>query len=270
TIAVYSGKIKRDLTRKKLFSDELEHAIKNKQLSVVLQPQYNAQTGKICSAEMLVRWKKEDGTSVSPAEFIPIAEERGFIKNIDRFVFRKACEAQRDLVEKGFGPIDISVNLSQQTLHDPKLIETYLKIIEETHADIEHVHLEITETTLFNNSRSFLRILRRIHKAGFKILLDDFGTGYSSLMLLKSMPIDALKLDKSFIDDYEHQRGQHIIECIIEMTKKLGITLIAEGIETQEQYEYIKSQNCDVVQGYHFSYPLEYHKFCDTIANNIN
>ena len=101
-------------------------------------------------------------------------------------------------------------------------------------------------------------------------MLDDFGTGYSSLMLLKSMPIDALKLDKSFIEDYEHPRGRNIIECVIDMTKKLGITLIAEGIETQEQYEYIKSQNCDVVQGYHFSYPLEYHKFCDIIANNIN
>lgn len=270
TISIYSGKIKRDMTRKKLFSDELEHAIKNKQLSVVLQPQYDAENGKICSAEMLVRWKKEDGSFVSPAEFIPIAEERGFIKDIDRFVFHKACEAQHDLVEKGFGLIDISVNLSQQTLHDPKLIETYLKIIEETHADIEHVHLEITETTLFNNNRSFLRILRRIHKAGFKILLDDFGTGYSSLMLLKSMPIDALKLDKSFIDDYEHPRGKNIIECVIDMTKKLGITLIAEGIETQEQYEYIKAQKCDIVQGYHFSYPLEYHKFCDTISNNIN
>ena len=268
TIAVYSGKIKRDLTRKKLFTDELEHAIRNNELSVVLQPQYETKDGKICAAEMLVRWKKEDGTFVPPSEFIPIAEERGFIKDIDRFVFRKACTIQQDLVKKGLGPISISVNLSQQTLHDPKLIETYLKIIEETGADISYIHLEITETTFFNNNRSFLRILRRLHKAGFKILLDDFGTGYSSLMLLKSMPIDALKLDKSFIDDYEHPRGKNIIECVIEMTKKLDITIIAEGIETAEQYEYIKTQNCDVVQGYHFSYPLEYHKFCDTVANN--
>ncbi len=268
TIAVYTGKIKRDLTRKKLFSDELAHAIRNNELSVVLQPQYDTETGKICAAEMLIRWKREDGTYIPPSEFIPIAEERGFIKDIDRFVFRKACTIQQDLLKKGYEPIDISVNLSQQTLHDPKLIETYLNIIEETGADISHIHLEITETTLYNNNRSFLRLLRRLHKAGFKILLDDFGTGYSSLMLLKSMPIDALKLDKSFIDDYEHPRGRNIIECVIDMTKKLDITIIAEGIETAEQYEYIKSQNCDIVQGYYFSYPLEYHKFCDIIERN--
>ncbi len=268
TIAVYTGKIKRDLTRKKLFSDELAHAIRNNELSVVLQPQYDTLTGKICAAEMLVRWKREDGNFVPPSEFIPIAEERGFIKDIDRFVFHRACIAQLDLVKRGFEPIDISVNLSQQTLHDPKLIETYLGIIEETGADISHIHLEITETTLHNNHRSFIRLLRRLHKAGFKILLDDFGTGYSSLMLLKSMPIDALKLDKTFIDDYEHPKGRNIIECVIDMTKKLDVTIIAEGIETAEQYEYIKSQNCDIVQGYHFSYPLEYHKFFDTIERN--
>ena len=268
TIAVYTGKIKRDLTRKKLFSDELAHAIRNNELSAVLQPQYDTETGRICAAEMLVRWKREDGTYVPPSEFIPIAEERGFIKDIDRFVFRRACVVQQDLIQRGFAPIDISVNLSQQTLHDPKLIETYLGIIEETGADISHIHLEITETTLHNNQRSFLRLLRRLHKAGFKILLDDFGTGYSSLMLLKSMPIDALKLDKSFIDDYEHPRGRNIIECVIDMTKKLDITIIAEGIETAEQYEYIKSQKCDIVQGYYFSYPLEYRKFCDTVERN--
>lgn len=268
TIAVYTGKIKRDLTRKKLFSDELAHAIRNNELSAVLQPQYDTETGRICAAEMLVRWKREDGTYVPPSEFIPIAEERGFIKDIDRFVFRRACVVQQDLIQRGFAPIDISVNLSQQTLHDPKLIETYLGIIEETGADISHIHLEITETTLHNNQRSFLRLLRKLHKAGFKILLDDFGTGYSSLMLLKSMPIDALKLDKSFIDDYEHPRGRNIIECVIDMTKKLDITIIAEGIETAEQYEYIKSQKCDIVQGYYFSYPLEYRKFCDTIERN--
>ena len=268
TIAVYTGKIKRDLTRKKLFSDELAHAIRNNELSVVLQPQYNAKSGKICAAEMLVRWKREDGTYIPPSEFIPIAEERGFIKDIDRFVFYRACIAQQDLIKRSFAPIDISVNLSQQTLHDPNLIETYLGIIEETGADISRIHLEITETTLHNNHRSFIRLLRRLHKAGFRILLDDFGTGYSSLMLLKSMPIDALKLDKSFIDDYELPKGRNIIECIIDMTKKLDITIIAEGIETAEQYEYIKSQNCDIVQGYHFSYPLDYHKFCDIVERN--
>ena len=268
TISVFSSKIKKDLTAKKIFFDKLEHAIKNNELSVVLQPQYNANNGKICAAEVLVRWEKEDGTEVPPSEFIPMAEEKGIVKDIDRFVFRRACEIQVDLANKGFEPIDITVNVSQQSLYDQTIIETYLKILEETGADISHVHIEITESALFNNNREFLRIIRRLHKAGFKILLDDFGTGYSSLMLLKSMPIDALKLDKSFIDDFEHPRGKDIIECVIEMTKKLGITIVAEGIETAAQYEYIKAQNCDVVQGYHFSYPLKYNQFCDRITDS--
>lgn len=267
-ISIYSSKIKKDLTRKKLFSDELELAIKNNQLSVVLQPQYKTDNGEICGAEMLVRWKKEDGTFIPPSEFIPVAEEKGLVRDIDRFVFRKACEIQQDLIKKGFSPINISVNLSQQSLYDPAIVETYLGIVEETGADISHLHIEITETTLFNNNKAFIKLLRKLHKAGFKILLDDFGTGFSSLMLLKSMPIDALKLDKSFIDDYEHSRGRNIIECIITMAKRLGITLVAEGVETAEQYEYIKEQECDVVQGYFFSYPLDYNKLHDIIKDN--
>ncbi len=267
-ISVYNNKIKKEMTQKKLFTDELEHAIKNNELSVALQPQYNIREGKVCSAEILARWTKQDGTVVSPLEFVPVAEEKGFVKDIDRFAFRKACEYQQDLVRKGLGLINISVNVSQQSLYDKHFIESYLEIIKETGADISHLHLEITETTLFNNNKNFVKLLRKLHKTGFQILLDDFGTGYSSLMLLKSMPIDALKLDKTFIDDYAHPRGRNIIECVIEMAKKLGLLLVAEGIETAEQYEYIKSQECDVVQGFHFSYPLNYDEFCKVIAEN--
>lgn len=266
-ISVYSSKIKNDLIQQKLFHDELERAIKNDELTVVLQPQYTANDSKICSAEMLVRWKKADGTFVPPSEFVPVAEEKGLVKNIDRFVFRRACIAQKDLSDKGF-PLNISVNLSQQSLYDSNLIKTYLDIAKETNADINHIHIEVTETTLFSNNKAFTKILQNLHKAGFKILLDDFGTGYSSFMLLKSMPIDCLKLDKTFIDDFENPRGQRIIECVIEMAKRLGITIVAEGIETAEQFQYIKHQNCDMVQGFHFSHPLEYEKFCSVIENS--
>ncbi len=267
-ISVYSSKIKKDLTMHKLFHDELENAIKNEELSVVLQPQYTAKDSKICSAEMLVRWKKADGTFVPPSEFIPVAEAKGLVRDIDRFVFEKACEAQKNLSDIGYEPISISVNLSQQSLYDPNLIDSYLEILEKTGADVNHIHLEVTETTLFSNKKDFAKILRNLNKAGFKILLDDFGTGYSSFMLLKSMPIDCLKLDKTFIDDYANPRGQSIIECVIAMAKKLGIAIVAEGIETAEQFEYIKGQECDIVQGFHFSYPLDYDKFCDIVADN--
>ncbi len=267
-ISVYNNKIKKDMTRKKLFHDELERAVKDEKLTVVLQPQFSTINKKISAAEMLIRWKKDDGTFVSPAEFIPVAEEKGLVKDIDRFVFKKACEIQQDLVKKGFESIDISVNVSQQSLYDINLVDTYLGILKETGANISHIHLEITETTLFDNNRIFVKRLQKIQKAGFKILLDDFGTGYSSLMLLKSMPINSLKLDKTFIDDYQNPRGQHIIECVVEMTKKIGITLVAEGVETAEQYEYIKNMGCDMVQGYYLSYPVDYDNFRHTIEEN--
>lgn len=264
-ISIYNSKIKKDMTMKKLFADELEHAIKNNELSVALQPQYDIDKNKICGAEILVRWKKEDGTVVSPSEFIPVAEDKGLIKDIDLFVFRKACEIQQDILKKQLPPISISVNVSQQSLYDQNIVENYLEIIKETGADISLLHLEITETALFNNSKTFTRLLRKLHKAGFKILLDDFGTGFSSLMLLKALPIDSLKLDKTFIDDYENPRGKTIIECVISMAKNLGITIVAEGVENAQQYEYIKAQKCDIVQGYHFSYPLDYEGFSNAL-----
>ena len=125
-----------------------------------------------------------------------------------------------------------------------------LKVIEETGADITHLQLEITESTLFENNKTFIKLLRKLHKSGFKILMDDFGTGYSSLMLLKSMPIDYLKLDKSFIDDYADEKGSSIIQCVLNLAKMLKLPVVAEGVETKEQYIYLKESGCEVIQGF--------------------
>lgn len=267
-ISIYNEKLQKKLTQKKLFADELIHAIENRELSVVFQPQFSTNDDKLCGAETLIRWFKPDGSSVPPAEFIPLAEERGLVKELDRFAFEQACLMQNKMEEKGFAPIDISVNVSQQSLYDSKFIEKYLEIVRETEADISHIQLEITESTLFENNKVFVKMLRKLHKSGFRILMDDFGTGYSSLMLLKSLPIDFLKLDKSFIDDYAHPRGRSIIECIITMAKQLGMTLIAEGIETEEQYEYVKEQGCHIVQGYYLSRPISFDDLCNMIIRD--
>ena len=269
-ISIYNENLKTKLTQRKIFADELIHAIENRELSVVFQPQFSTETGKLCGAETLIRWFKADGTSVSPAEFVPLAEERGLVKELDLIAFEKACHMQTEMISKGLKLIDISVNVSQQSLYDAKFIEKYLNVIKETGADISHIQLEITESTLFENNRSFIKLLRKLHKSGFKILMDDFGTGYSSLMLLKSMPIDFLKLDKSFIDDYNNPRARSIIECIITMAKQLGMTLIAEGVETEEQYDYVKGQGCHIVQGYYLSRPIHFDDLCKMILEDSN
>ena len=267
-ISFYNDNLKKKLTQKKIFADELIHAIENQELSVVFQPQFSTENDKLCGAETLIRWFKPDGTAVSPAEFVPLAEERGLVKELDKFAFEQACIMQAKMKDKGLGLIDISVNVSQQSLYDSKIIEKYLEIVKKTGADISQIQLEITETTLFENNKSFVKMLRKLHKSGFKILMDDFGTGYSSLMLLKSLPVDFLKLDKTFIDDYAHPRGRSIIECIITMAKQLGMTLIAEGVETEEQYEYVKSQGCHIVQGYYLSRPISFDDLCNMIIRD--
>lgn len=267
-ISFYNDNLKKQMTQKKIFADELIHAIENRELSVVFQPQFSTENDKLCGAETLIRWFKPDGTAVSPAEFVPLAEERGLVKELDKFAFEQACIMQTKMKEKGLAPIDISVNVSQQSLYDSKFNEKYLEIIKETGADISHIQLEITETTLFENNKSFVKMLRKLHKSGFQILMDDFGTGYSSLMLLKSLPVNFLKLDKTFIDDYAHPRGRSIIECIITMAKQLGMTLIAEGVETEEQYEYVKGQGCHIVQGYYLSRPISFDDLCNMILRD--
>ncbi len=266
-ISFYNESLKNTLTQKKIFADELVHAIENRQLSVVFQPQFSTSDNKLCGAETLIRWIKNDGTSVSPAEFVPLAEEYGLVKELDLAAFEKACQMQIEMNKMGLKPIEISINVSQQSLYDSKFTEKYLNVIEETGADISHLQLEITESTLFENNKTFIKLLRKLHKSGFKILMDDFGTGYSSLMLLKSMPIDYLKLDKSFIDDYTNPRARSIIESIITMAKQLGMTLIAEGIETEEQYDYVKNQGCHIVQGYYLSRPISFEDLCNMISD---
>ncbi len=267
-ISIYNDKFKEQLTQRKIFADELAHAIESDKLSIVFQPQFSTANGELCGAEALMRWIKPDGTSVSPGEFIPLAEDLGLVKELDRIAFRKACEIQKQMKEKGLREIDISVNVSQQSLYDSKFIQKYLDIIKDTGADISHIHLEITESTLFDNNKSFIKLIKKLRKTGFKILMDDFGTGYSSLMLLKSMPIDFLKLDKSFIDDYQNPNARSIIECITTMAKKLGMTLIAEGVETKEQYEFVKEQGCHFVQGYYFSKPVGFDTLCEMLTGD--
>lgn len=265
--AIYTSDIEKNMTDKKFLEEKLSRAIKEEALSVYFQPQYDAATKKICGAEALLRWKDKNGNFQSPAQFIPLAEERGIIKQLDRHAFKKACLAQKYLSDLGLPDIDISVNVSQQSLYDKSFADTYLDIIKSTGADIKRIQLEITETSLFENTKTFIKIIKRLKKFGFKILMDDFGTGYSSLVMIKHIPIDYLKLDKSIMDEYNSSKGRAIIDCILTMAKKLNIVVIAEGIETQEQFDFAKSEHCDIVQGYYFSKAVDLYSFEKLLGN---
>ena len=207
----------------------------------------------LAGAEALVRWRKPDGQMISPGLFIPLVEESGFVRKLDEYVFQEVCLAQKRWIDKGLRVVPISVNLSQRHLENPEFIDQYKAILDNSGVPIEYIQLEITESAMFEKKEEFVAIMERLHQLGFVILMDDFGTGYSSLMMLKSIPVDVMKLDKSFVDDYDDIRGEQIIRCVMRMAQDLSIAITAEGVETEEQYNFLKSIGCDTIQGYYFA-----------------
>lgn len=254
--SVYSNDIKENMLQKKKLSDQMEHAYRHHEFEVFYQPKYEAATKKLAGAEALVRWRKEDGTMVSPGMFIPLAEENGFVCKLDKYVFREVCLAQKRWLDKGMPVVPVSVNLSRRHLDNPEFINEYWSILEETQVPIECVQLEVTESAVFEQQGEFIKLMERLHELGFVILMDDFGTGYSSLMMLKQIPIDVMKLDKTFVDDYNDVRGEQIIRCVMQMAQNLHIEITAEGVETEEQYVFLRGIGCDTIQGYYFAKPM--------------
>lgn len=238
------------------FEKEMEAALDKQEFVPYLQPKYNAITGEICGAEALIRWITPDGTVISPGRFIPLAENSGFIRQLDRAMFSMVCHLQRYLVDKGINPVPISVNVSRQLMYDKTFADDYYNLICELGLSTDMIELEITESAFFEDLALFRTTLEKLRGYGFKILMDDFGTGYSSLMMLKSVPIDQIKLDKTFVDDYNDEKGSSIITCVLDLAKMLKLPVVAEGVETENQYQYLKQIGCNVIQGYYFAKPM--------------
>ena len=258
---IYTDILKERIVNKKQLSDQIEHACDNHEFVVYYQPKYESKTQTLVGAEALVRWRKPNGSMISPGLFIPLAEESGFICKLDVYMFREVCLAQKRWLDKGLDIVPISVNLSRRHLDNPDFIDEYKRIIDESGVPIQYVQLEITESAMFEKQEDFIEIMEKLHQLGFMILMDDFGTGYSSLMMLKSIPVDVMKLDKSFVDDYDDVRGEQIIRCVMKMAKDLSIGITAEGVETKEQFEFLKSIGCDTIQGYYFARPMPEDEF---------
>lgn len=259
--AVYDSKYKEALLEDKLLEDQMEQAYKNQEYIVYYQPKYDSQTKEIAGAEALVRWRKPDGTLIPPYRFIPIAEKSRFIVKLDQYIFEMVCRQQREWMDAGFDLIPISVNLSREHLRDENFVQSYQNIRQQYKVPISSIELEITESAIFENQEEFIEIVDKLHKLEFKILMDDFGTGYSSLMMLKNVHIDVMKLDKSFVDDYNDSCGEKVIKCVVQLAKSMDIAVTAEGVETKEQYEFLKSLGCDMIQGYYFAKPMPKEEF---------
>lgn len=258
-IGFYSSDMKTSLQKKKSIEDDMQKALLNNEFMMFLQPKHSISTGKIIGAEALARWKHPTRGMVSPAEFIPVFEENGFIIKLDTFIWEEACKRIRKWIDCGISPVPVSVNISREYVHTFDVTSMLLKLVEKHDIPISLLELEITESA---DSIGVEEIVRKLKSSGFKMLMDDFGSGYSSLNMLKNTPFDVLKIDKSFLDEFmDTDRGRKIIEHTISMSQDIGLDIIAEGVETNEQAQFLSQCGCDAAQGFFYSKPIPADEF---------
>lgn len=235
-------------------------ALHDKRYEVWLQPKFDCFTNRIIGAEALVRLRNAEGQLVPPLKFIPLFEKNGLIRQLDEYVFRTVCEIQKQRLAAQEKVVPISVNLSRVSLYYRNIVNRYAAIMQEVGVSSELVPLEITESAAVDN-KDILRLTQDFSTHGFKLHMDDFGSGYSSLAALNELPFETLKLDKSIIDFIGTDHGNALVKHTIQLAHELGMSVIAEGVETQEQIDYLKTLNCHCVQGYYYSKPVEYKEF---------
>lgn len=236
---------------------DLRKAMKNKEFSLYYQPQLDLASQRVVGAEALIRWFHPTRGMIPPDRFIPVAEESGLIIDINRWVLRTACEQTEEWIQKGLPPIKIGINLSGYKLASQGLIQTISDVLDTIRYDAGNIEVEITENILMQDTRGIISTLNGIKNLNLRIALDDFGTGYSSLSYLTSFPVDTIKIDKSFVMGSKSESNNLvIIKAIIAMGHSLGKKIIAEGIETREQYECLRDLGCDVGQGFYFHHPV--------------
>jgi len=235
----------------------LRHAIDNEEFVLHYQPRMAVDSLKITGVEALVRWQHPQLGLLSPAEFIPLAEDNGLILPLGEWVLRTACRQNREWQERGFTALRVGVNVSARQFQQPHLAEIVLQILEDTGLAPEYLDLELTESSIMSNAQATIEVLTKLKAMGITISIDDFGTGFSSLSYLKRLPIDALKIDQSFVRDVTTDPDDAaLVMAIVTLAHNLRLQVVAEGVETEEQLRFLHLLRCDEVQGYLFSKPL--------------
>lgn len=259
-VIVYTDKMHDDLSWGNYIKAYVETAIEHDEFLVYLQPKFDIKTERIKGAEALIRWNYKGKEFLPPYRFIPFFEKDGSIDEIDDLVLKKVCAALAKWKEEGKPLYPISVNLSRSRLYDENLIENLVSIVDHYGVDHKLIDFELTESATYDNMEHMLSVLEELRSRGFKISMDDFGTGYSSLSLLTQMPIDTLKIDKSFVDTVaaanEREEDIIVLRHIISLAKELGFVCLAEGAEVKPQIERLRELGCEIIQGYYYSKPI--------------
>lgn len=250
---------------------KMQKAIEEEVFELHYQPLVETQTGEISSLEVLLRWPDPEEVYISPGKFIPLAEETGQIFEIEKYVFKKALNEREKLNANGFETVDISINLSNKTLMNKIMFEELIEMIQLAGNKIENMTIEVTETAIISDIKIAIKRLETLKKQGFKIALDDFGTGYSSLTYLRDLPIDIVKIDQSFVKRVlDSKKDQLIMKALTELSSGLNFKVTVEGIETNEQYRYIRKLNCDSAQGYLISRPVPIKKINQLLESDYH
>ncbi len=248
----------------------LRHALEYEQLYLHYQPQVAIQNNLIIGAEALLRWQHPTLGIVSPAEFIPVAEESRLILPIGEWVLRTAIRQAKVWMNEGFSPMIMAVNLSAVQFRHPDLPELITRLLDEEGLPPEYLELELTEGVAMHNPEKVIAVMEKLHERGIRMSIDDFGTGYSSLSYLKKFKAYKLKIDQSFVRDISTDPDDKaIVSAIINLAKSLGLQTIAEGVETVEQLAFLHKQDCNEMQGYLFSKPLPVEQFSALLKKNL-
>lgn len=256
-IAFYTDKIRDDAVKLKAIEDSMHKALSSNEFLVYLQPKFILKDESIGGMEALVRWQTSTGEFMYPNDFIPVFEQNGFIVKLDWYMLKNACRIISEWIAAGITPVPVSVNFSRAHLHNSAFVSELCEVVDSFGIEHRWIEVELTETAIYDNCEALRGILSELHQADFTMSMDDFGSGYSSLGLLKDLPVDVIKIDRSFFAVQEGEaRSKVVVGSVIEMAKKLSIHTVAEGVEERSSIDLLLELNCDMVQGYYYARPL--------------
>lgn len=256
-IQFYTKQLQEKIMKKVRMEQCMRSSLRNGEFFIAFQPLYRCDTKTLRGFEVLARWNSKELGIINPAQFIPIAEETGFIVEIGRWILRTALSKMVSLHNSCQVKPVISVNISVMQMVEPSFVPMVKKILEETGFDSKYLEIEITESVFISYPDKFVSVLHELNNLGIKVALDNFGTGYASLNYLQTLPMNTLKIDKTFIDRIQQDGKKLIVGNIIDLAHKLGIEVVAEGVETQVQLDYLSANHCDYFQGYLYSKPVD-------------